>query len=53
MVGAGLVDPVFVGNDLPELGSDLVTALAYASAARSKAHENTGLNVDDFAHVDE
>merc|ERR1719209_2578715 len=31
------VDSMFVGNDLPEFGSDLVSALA-------------GLNVDDFPH---
>ena len=37
MVGAGGVNAVLVGDDLPELGSDLVAAL-------------TGLNVDDFSH---
>jgi len=31
---------VFVGDDFPELGTDLVTAL-------------TGLEVDDFTHFDE
>lgn len=34
MIGSGGVDPVLVRNDFPELGSDLVTALA-------------GLDVDD------
>ena len=28
LVGAGRVDAVLVGDDLPELGTDLVTALA-------------------------
>ena len=28
MVGAGGVDAVLVGDDLPELGTDLVAALA-------------------------
>ena len=28
MVGAGRVDAVLIGADLPELGADLVTALA-------------------------
>ena len=37
VVGSGWVDSVFVGDDLPELGTDLVTALA-------------GLKVDDFSH---
>jgi len=37
MVGSGWVDSVFVGDDLPEFGTDLVTALA-------------GLKVDDFSH---
>jgi hypothetical protein len=37
MVGSGWVDSVFVGDDLPEFGTDLVTAL-------------TGLQVDDFSH---
>ena len=35
MVGAGGVDAVLIGDDLPELGADLVAALA-------------GLDVDDF-----
>jgi len=38
VVGSGWVDSVFVGDDLPELGSDLVTALA-------------GLKVDDLSHL--
>ena len=33
----GGVDSMFVGDDFPELGTDLVTAL-------------TGLQVDDFSH---
>ena len=37
-VGAGGVDAVLVGDDLPELGSDLVAAL-------------TGLEVDNFSHL--
>ena len=37
VVGAGRVDSVFVGNDFPELGTDLVTAL-------------TSLDMDDFSH---
>jgi len=37
MVGSGWVDSVLVGDDLPEFGTDLVTALA-------------GLKVDDFSH---
>ena len=37
MVGAGGVDSVFVRDDLPEFGTDLVTAL-------------TSLDVDDFSH---
>ena len=37
-VGAGGVDAVLIGDDLPELGSDLVSAL-------------TGLKVDNFSHV--
>jgi hypothetical protein len=37
MVGAGWVNTVLVGDNLPELGTDLVTALA-------------GLEVDDFTH---
>jgi len=38
VVGAGGVNAVFVGNDFPELGNDLVTALA-------------ALDVDNFSHV--
>ena len=38
VVGAGRVNTVLIGDDFPELGSDLVAALA-------------GLNVDDFSHV--
>jgi len=38
VVGAGGVDAVLVGDDLPELGADLVAALA-------------GLQVDDLPHV--
>jgi hypothetical protein len=38
VVGAGGVNTVFVGDDFPELSTDLVTALA-------------GLNVDDFSHL--
>lgn len=38
MVGTGRVNAVFVGDDLPELGADLVAALAC-------------LDVDDFAHL--
>ena len=37
VVGTSGVDAVLVGDDLPELGADLVTAL-------------TSLNVDDFSH---
>ena len=37
VVGSHWVDSVFVGNDFPELGTDLVTALAC-------------LEVDDFSH---
>ena len=37
VVGTGWVDSVFVGDDFPELGTDLVTAL-------------TSLDVDDFSH---
>jgi hypothetical protein len=37
VVGSGWVDSVLVGDDLPELGTDLVTTLA-------------GLKVDDFSH---
>jgi len=40
VVGTGRVDSVLVGDDLPELGTDLVAALA-------------SLDVDDFAHFDE
>jgi len=39
VVGTGGVDTVFVGDDLPELGTDLVTAL-------------TCLNMDDFSHFE-
>ena len=38
VVGAGWVNSVFVGNDLPELGTDLIAAL-------------TSLDVDDLSHV--
>ena len=38
MVGAGGVNSVFVRNDLPELGTDLIAAL-------------TSLDVDDLSHV--
>ena len=38
VVGAGWVNAVFVGDDLPELGADLVTALAT-------------LDVNDFSHL--
>ena len=38
MVGTGGVNSVFVGDDFPEFGTDLVTAL-------------TALNVHDFSHV--
>ena len=37
VVGTGGVNSVFIGDDFPELGTDLVTALA-------------GLEVDDFTH---
>jgi len=37
VVGTGRINTVFVGNDFPELGTDLVTAL-------------TSLDVDDFSH---
>ena len=37
MVGAGGVNSMFVGDDFPELSTDLVTAL-------------TGLNVNNFSH---
>ena len=37
VVGTGGVDTVFVGDDLPELGTDLVTAL-------------TALNVNNLTH---
>ena len=39
MVGTGWVDSVLVGDDFPELGSDLISAL-------------TGLNVNDFSHFE-
>jgi hypothetical protein len=39
VIWAGWVNSVFVGNDLPKLGTDLVTAL-------------TSLDVDDFSHFD-
>ena len=38
MIGTSWVNTVLVGDDLPELGTDLVTALA-------------GLKVDNFSHV--
>ena len=38
-VGAGGVDAMLIRDDLPELGSDLVAALA-------------GLDVDDLSHVE-
>jgi hypothetical protein len=38
VVGTGGVYTVLIANDLPELGTDLVTAL-------------TTLNVNDFAHL--
>ena len=38
MIGTSWVNTVFVRDDLPELGTDLVTALA-------------GLKVDNFSHV--
>jgi len=38
VVGAGRIDTVLVGDDLPELGTDLVTALA-------------SLNMDNFTHL--
>jgi len=37
VVGTGRVNTVFIGDDFPEFGTDLVTALA-------------SLNVDDFSH---
>jgi len=37
VVGTGRINTVFIGNDFPELGTDLVTAL-------------TSLDVDDFSH---
>ncbi len=37
VVGSGGIDPVLVRDDFPELGTDLVAALA-------------GLEVDDFSH---
>ena len=39
VVGAGWVNTVLVGDDLPELGTDLVTALA-------------SLDMDDFSHLE-
>merc|ERR1711934_936264 len=39
VIGTSWVDSVFVGGDLPELGTDLVTAL-------------TTLDVNDFSHLD-
>ena len=38
MVGTGWVNSVFVGDDLPEFGTDLVTALS-------------SLDVNDFSHL--
>jgi len=38
MVGTGWVDSVFVGDDFPEFGTDLVTAL-------------TSLKMNDFSHI--
>jgi len=38
MIGTSWVNSVFVRNDLPELGTDLVTTL-------------TSLYVDDFSHL--
>jgi hypothetical protein len=38
MVGTGWVDSVFVGDDFPEFGTDLVTAL-------------TSLDVNEFSHL--
>ena len=38
MVGSGGVNTVFVGDDFPELGTDLVTAL-------------TGLEMDNLSHL--
>ena len=40
VVGTGWVNTVLVGDDLPELGTDLVTALS-------------SLDVNDFSHLDE
>jgi hypothetical protein len=37
VIGTGWVNSVFVGDDFPEFGTDLVTAL-------------TGLDVNDFSH---
>ena len=37
VIGTGGVDTVLIGNDLPELGTDLVTAL-------------TSLDMNDFSH---
>lgn len=39
MVSAGCVDTVLIGDNFPELGSNLVSALA-------------GLNVNDFSHFE-
>ena len=39
MVGTGGVNSMFVGNDFPELGTDLVTAL-------------TSLQMNDFTHIE-
>jgi hypothetical protein len=38
VVGTSWVNTVFIGNDFPELGTDLVTAL-------------TTLDVNDFSHL--
>ena len=38
VVGTGWVNSMFVGDDLPEFGTDLVSAL-------------TSLNVNDFSHI--
>ena len=39
MVGTGGVDSMFIGNDFPELSTDLVAAL-------------TALNVNNFSHLE-
>jgi len=39
VVGTGGVDAVLIGDDFPEFGADLVTALA-------------GLNVDELTHFE-